>query len=63
MRRGGQGAEREGREPVPALLLPEPQGEGSELGPAMALHGNEAPEPQPLSCRCFPCSLEVDFDS
>lgn len=27
----------------------------------MALHGNEAPEPQPLSCTCFPCSLEGGF--
>lgn len=27
-----------------------PQWEGSELGPAVALHENEAPEPQPLSC-------------
>lgn len=50
--RGGQGT-------VPALLLPELQWEGSELGPAVALHENETPEPQPLPCRCFPCSLEV----
>lgn len=44
---------------VPALLPPHPQREGLGLGRGMALHENEAPEPQPLSSCCLKVGLTL----
>lgn len=56
---GSRGREAVGT--VPALLPPNLQQEGSGLGLDVALRENKAPQPQPLSCRCFSCCLEVDL--
>lgn len=54
---GSRGREAAGT--VPALLPPNLQQEGSGLGLDVVLLENKAPEPQPLSCRCFSCCSEV----